>query len=341
MSKRDKILNELNLGSNNVLHDLTKIPKKDSNAIMPHTYASKAWATEQADVLHLPDDDGYRYLLVVVDIATRTCDAEPMKTRDSKTTRIAMTKIFKRKIVQQPARLEVDDGSEFKGEFKAHFDKFLEIFVKEAGRHRQQSVVESKNHTIGDILNKRMLAEEMNNEEESHSWVDIVPNVIRLVNKHYAHAARVIDGKTPERVDNSNKNILPEGTEVRYQLDNPERYVDGKKLHGTFRAGDVRWSKDTYEITRFYLRPDQPPMYQVGGDKKVAYTRNQLQVVKTHALPPTTGQNRWTIDRLLRRYTKKGLVVFDVKWTDGSTTTEPRKTLIKDVPQMVKDFERR
>ena len=36
--------------------------------------------------------------------------------------------------------------------------------------------------------------------------------------------------------------LLEDGTKVRVKLDNPINYVDEKRLHGTFRASDIRWS---------------------------------------------------------------------------------------------------
>ena len=65
--------------------------------------------------------------------------------------------------------------------------------TKVSGRHRQQALVEYRNYQIGKILNKRMLREEINNHETSHSWVDIVPEVVKLINEHFAHAARYVD----------------------------------------------------------------------------------------------------------------------------------------------------
>ncbi len=58
------------------------------------------------------------------------------------------------------------------------------------------------------------------------------------------------------------ENIIEEGTEVRKQLDNPITVTDdAKRLHGSFRKGDIRWTKQPQPVTQVYLRPDQPPMY--------------------------------------------------------------------------------
>lgn len=341
----NKILTELkilkNEKENSVVKNLTKTPMKEPNDVMPHTNAPIENAVQQADLLFLPNDDGYKYLLVVVDIATRRVDAQPLKSKDSNEVKQAMQKILKRKILKTPLRLEVDAGKEFQGTFKKFYEKIFKIVTKIAGRHRQQSVVETKNFQIGKILNTRMLVEEMNNDDVSRSWVDIVPEVIKLMNKHLSHEPNPIDVNQPVRTNSYTAKVLPIGTSVRIQLDNPISYIDEKTLSGKFRAGDIRWTKSVHKITQIYLRPGQPPMYQVDNDKRVAYTKYQLQVVKENEIRPTTqSQNKYNIEKLIRRFKRSNKIYFEVKWEGyNETTNEPRSNLMKDVPEMVKQFE--
>ena len=296
MTKINNILNKLGLtndkNENSVLNNLTKTPPKEPRNIAPYTTASKIYATEQTDILYLPNDNGYKYCLVIVDIATRLMDAEPLKTRDTKAVIKALEKIFKRKIVKRPLRLEVDDGSEFKGEFETHFKKFFKIFRKMAGRHRQQAVVETKNQQLGKVLNSVMLGQEINTDETSRDWVHILPEVVKLINEEYSHPAVAPDPTKPVKTNDFSKDVLPIGTKVRIQLDNPIDYVEEKKLHGKFRTGDIRYTKKIGEITRFYLRPDQPPMYEVDNNSKVAYTKYQLQIVKDDEVKPSTKKQK-------------------------------------------------
>ena len=97
----NKILTELKILSseneNSLVKNLTKTPLKEPNKVMPHTNAPVENATQQADLLFLPNDDGYKYCLVVVDIATRKVDAEPLKTKESKEVKQALQKIYKRR----------------------------------------------------------------------------------------------------------------------------------------------------------------------------------------------------------------------------------------------------
>lgn len=326
---------------NTLLSNLLKPPRKDKGPDMPHTENPMKNGSHQADLLFLPDDNGYKYALVVVDLATRITDAEPLKTKTSKVVLDAIKKIYKRKYLKLPDYLEVDAGSEFRDVFEKYFKNKTTIRIKEPGRHRQQSVVETRNGLIGKTLNKRMVAEEVNTGVQSTDWVQFLPKVIESINKFYTEQAKHIDGNEPIKGNKTTLQILPEGTMVRTQLDNPTDYLTNARLHGKFRMGDVRWTKDPKPITQIYLRPDEPPMYKVGTNANVAYTKNQLQVVKGNETKPSINlQTKFNVDRLIRRFKKGNKVMFRVKWSDGSETDEPRSQLNKDIPQMIKDFEK-
>jgi hypothetical protein len=59
----------------NYIHYLTKDKKGD----IVHWDCYKTNAIHQADIIFLPDDNGYKYCLVVCDVASNTTDAEPLK----------------------------------------------------------------------------------------------------------------------------------------------------------------------------------------------------------------------------------------------------------------------
>ena len=345
-SKFDKIYEKLGILSNNnessLLKNLTRKPKKEPRNMMPHTMASKMYATEQLDTLYLPTDGKYRYLLVIVDVASRKCDAEPMITRDTRATIKALEKIFKRGIIERPQRLEVDAGSEFKGEFEKHFKKFCKIFRKEVGRHRSQSVVEYKNQQIGKILNARMTAEEINNDNTSRHWVDIIPKVVKLVNEEFSYPVEKTDMKLPIKSDKYSENILPIGTKVRILLDNPIDYVKEKRLHGKFRTGDIRWTKNIGTITRIFLRPNQPVMYQIDNNNNVAYTKYQLQLVPKNELKPSTkGQVEHYAQEIISKRKVHGLMYYKVRFEDDDVVEMDGKQIREELPDLLKEFNKK
>jgi hypothetical protein len=305
---------------------------------MPHYSSGEKNARHQADLLYLPNDEGYLYLLVVVDIATRLIDAEPLKVRDSKTVRDAMKKIYNRKILKLPTfDLQVDEGTEFKAEFKKYFEKLTKIFTKQVGRSRQQAVIESKNKIIGTILNKKMLADEINNDQTSRSWVDIVPEVVKLINNEY--------GKTPDKfniddsikTDKLNKKLIPVGSKVRVKLDTPKDYVSGDKLRGkSFRSGDIRYNKEPKTVTQVYLNPSSPPMYQVDNKDNVAYTRPQLQIIENNEVLPKT--NRLVAKQIIGKKKVKGKIEYNILWQDDTTSWEKYEKIKNDLKELIKDY---
>jgi hypothetical protein len=346
MSKLRNILKQLNIindvNENSVLLNLVKKPPKEGKKTMPKTISGRENAIHQADLLFLPDDDGYKYILVVVDVATRKCDCQELKSKDSKIVRDALIKIYKRGIIKIPSRLDVDGGGEFKKDFETYFKTKTIISTKKPYRHRQQSIVESRNHIIGNILNTGMLGDELNTDKTSKSWVHLLHPLVKLLNENYSFKAIVPKADEPERVNEKTKEIIPEGTKVRVKLDAPQDYVDGKRLNGNFRAGDLRYDPKIKVITQFYLNPGQPPMYQLDGDGKVAYSFEQLQIVKENEVqPPIKEGGEEFAQEIKDKRKENGVIEYLVKWERSKDTWETRKNLIKQIPDMVKEFEKK
>ena len=100
----------------------------------------------QADLLFLPSDRGYKYLLVVVDICTRLIDAEQIKDKNASSVVKAFKKNYNRDILDIPTNINCDAGTEFHGETKKYFDDFnINVKYADPNRHRQQGIVESAN----------------------------------------------------------------------------------------------------------------------------------------------------------------------------------------------------
>ena len=76
------------------LKSLYQIPKKEKSDDMPHYQVFKD-GFQQADLLFLPMDNKYNYALVVVDIHSRKCDAEPITTKTAETVVKAFKKYIK------------------------------------------------------------------------------------------------------------------------------------------------------------------------------------------------------------------------------------------------------
>ena len=344
-----KIFQELEItkeaNEDSKLRNLMKIPKKEKGKNRPTIQNFEKNSIHQADLLFLPNDDGYKYALVVVDTSTGMCDARPLKTKQNKEVLKAFKAIYRGKYLKIPfSRIGVDSGSEFKGVVRKYFeDNGAFMKVGRTGRHRQVAMAESLNKIIGRSLHARMNAEQIRTGEISREWVEFLPKVIQVINE-YRKKRKMKSGKYKDpKCEGKSCEILPIGTRVRVILEEPiEAGVERKKLHGKFRAGDIRWENKIRKIEDHILIPNQPPMYKISGIEKVqGYTREQLQVVgKDEKMPHKT--QKYVIEKLVRRRKIRGRIMFEVKWKGyRKTTLEPRSQLMKDVPDMVRAFERK
>ena len=95
------------------LESLYKQPKKEIKDEEPHFSIYTENYAQQADLLFLPSDNGFKYALVVVDDHSKKCDAVPLRSKDNEAVLKAIIKIYNRGILKYPKVLEIDSGSEF------------------------------------------------------------------------------------------------------------------------------------------------------------------------------------------------------------------------------------
>ena len=314
------------------VYNLFKKPQKETKKDAPRFYNQQENDTHQADILYLPDDDGYKYCLVVVDVATSKADAEPMKKRNSADVLKAIKKIYRRSILDLPEHLTVDSGGEFKKDFLDHF-RDQEINVKKAlpGRHRQVAMVERKNQILGRVLFMRMFSQELLTGETSKEWVEDLPLIVDKMNEKYSH-----EPYTDEQLfkkfnpwEDLKQNMTPLGTRVRVMLDEP-RNIQDDKLIGKFRDTDHRWTKEIYKVINYVLDPHQPILYKVDKPlkpyEKVAYTAKQLQIVGDEDDPDPMvirGQpKQYIIKSILKKRKHKGKTQYLVHWKGYNKDTD-------------------
>lgn len=123
----------------------------------PHLTISVPNEVHQADILFLPPDRFgkkiYKYALTVVDVASRYKEAEPLTSKNSKEVTDAFERIYDRSPLKPPSLLQVDPGREFFGATtKWSQKKSIKIRRGNPRIHRDQSIVERFNRTLGERL---------------------------------------------------------------------------------------------------------------------------------------------------------------------------------------------
>ena len=320
-----------------VLYQLYKRPYKSK--LQPRTLPAEKNNTHQMDLLFLPSDNGFKYGLTIVDVGSRLTDCEPIKDKLSDTVLAACQKIYKRKILSIPKHIQVDSGSEFKGQFKAYFDnQDIPIRTSEPDRSRQQALVESRNGSIAKPLMRRMLAQELITNKPSREWVKYLPKVLKFLNERFEikNAPAVIK---EQPLDDYNAHLIEVGTTVRYLLDKPRDMLTNKKLIGTFRHGDIRWSKPV-KIEELIIQPMQIPLYLVSG-RSCAYSRDQLQVITGENMPPSMTQEKFEIEKILDVKATRNSTRYLVKYKDDDKPVLIDESILKkEAPKLLKNFNR-
>jgi hypothetical protein len=272
------IKNVLNGQETKKLDSLFKQPKAEKKEDMAQFQVFKSNLIQQADLLFITHDKGYKYILVVVDDHSKKMDAEKLKEKSSIYISKAFQNIYKRGILHMPKQIEVDDGSEFKGDVKNYFNKHnVRVRYALPNRHRQQGLVERKNQILGTLIHQLQVHKELKTGNENQEWVAILPKLVEEINKHLPKPINEAIREDPISND-YNKTLLSIGQSVRIQLDRPLD-TKGKRLPGEFRSTDFRWTPTIYKIEQVLLKPGFPPMYLTSKSNQVSYTKEQLQAV--------------------------------------------------------------
>ena len=231
----------------------------------PHWTVDQPNKVHQADLLFLPHDKVgrkvYKYALVVVDVASRYKDAEPLTSKSAE----EVAKAYFRKL-RWPQTLVVDPGSEFKGAVaKMMSSRGTTIQKSEAGNHRAQAFVERANRTIGEQIFSHQYAEEAVTGGRSTRWVKRLPQILLKLNSTPTR----LTGKAPMRAYTEQK-VKLEPTKYDRPVGLKEKGLDpfalvryllrpGEEERGeTRRATDPIWSWKSYYIDRSVVEKDQP-----------------------------------------------------------------------------------
>lgn len=234
-------------------------------------------AVVQADLIYMPEDNGYNFILTVVDVASRAVDAEPLENRTAEDVVQGFEQIFKRKFIKPTFEyLYTDPGAEFKNEMFHDYMKSHEIVVRHTmtGRKTQMAIVEYYNHILTKVLGTRMTAKELENNTVNKDWVESLPKLITELNKDKKE--QKIGDFFKYQIFQKNEKLLNVGDYVHVKLVQPKETLTGKKLHGTFRNGDQRFNKEVQRISYVSLKPGQPPRYMIEGMNNVSFLRGEL-----------------------------------------------------------------
>ena len=285
--------------------------------IKSHKFVSKTKKGKPADYL------GYRYLLVAVDIGTRKTVAVPLLSKEGGEVLLATKTVFnskKKHHLKRPKAVMVDAGSEFSEAIKWFKNQKPKVGIRvaETARHSQQAAVEAMNKTIGRGITQLLSHNETISGELETNWLQFLPDILTAINSNLRSKKQIpqianreleedkfdvkcgVKKKTKMKVKKNGKmvskwvvtsqndsecDVYNVGDKVRVALNAPKD-IEGNKLIGSFRSGDVRWSLNPHTIENVLILPRQPIRYKVTGRDRNTYSKGQLKPYKKGNVTP-------------------------------------------------------
>ena len=263
-------------------------------------------------------NDGYKYLLVVIDIFSRYGWIQPLKNKSANTIVSAFGKILEEGRI--PRRLRTDAATDFTSK---HFQEFM----KEKGithftthNEKQANYVEHFIKTIKNKIRRYM------SEKRTERYIDVLNSMVNSYNRTWHSGIQ----SEPINVNKKNERKLwwqmywPKFDKKEDERKKKKRsrkrlfaYKVGDKVRishlksAFLREYDNKWSYEIFKIIRRYVRQDQP-IYVISdwfGEKiEGTFYQRELQKVDTNQKP-------WRVEEVLdtdgvgrnRRYLVKWL----------------------------------
>lgn len=224
-------------------------------------------SAHQADLLFLPNDNGFKYALTVIDIASRYKEARPLKSKLSEHVAAAFSDIYNHGPLKFPQTLMTDPGKEFYGAVKTLMEKNgTKMRYGRVNIHRDQALVERFNRTLAERLFTYQTAQELKLESGKFNkeWAKRLQPVVQTINNE---VSRLIGIKPTDAIKMKEVKLLPTKENKEYPalpgFSSPEiitnefvryMYSPGESENDTKRrATDPKFSLDVHKIkSRFH-----------------------------------------------------------------------------------------
>ena len=264
----------------------------------PHFTIYKPNEAHQADLIFLPTDNGYKYALTVIDVASRYKAARALKSKSSEAVAAAFSDIYIKTELKFPQTLMTDPGKEFMGAVKSLMTKNdTKMRYGRVNLHRDQAFVERFNRTLAERLFIYQTAEELKlkSGQFNREWVKRLDPVVQSLNNE---VTRSINMKPIDAIKMNKLKPIEIKEERRYPklpgIQTPEiitgEFVRYMYLPGELendirrRATDPIFSLDVHRIkSRHYSKQNQDYYFlsQEFNPKAPSrsFTRSELLVI--------------------------------------------------------------
>ena len=255
----------------------------------------KIWASDLADMTAFKDyNDGYTFLLLVIDIFSKYGWIIPLKNKKGETVANALKTIFKER---RPQKLWTDKGREF---YNKDVKELIELYSTE--NEEKSSIVERWIRTIKEKMWKYFT------DNNTYKYMDVLDDLVEDYNNtvHSSIKMTPIDASKKKNELTVWRNLYPDRYKInnltpKFSVGDEVRITKKKKV---FEKGyTTRWTEEIFTIKE--IRDTDPITYKLedlkGEEIKGTFYEPELQ---------KTEQQIYRIEKIIKK--KKGESL--VKW---------------------------
>lgn len=246
---------------------------------------NEIWSADLVDLSEwAPKNNGYKYLLNVIDLFSRYVWSIPLKDKSGKTVLTAFKSIVE-DAESSPQKLWVDQGTEFYNKDFLKYLKQINCSIYSTYSENKASVIERFNRTLKTMMWL------MFSENNSRNWIDNLDDLIESYNMKIHSSIKT----TPFHAYNGNRRQQKELW--KQQILNPTRKTKRIKHRPKFKVGDwVRvsrvkgifekgyhdnWTRAIFQVKS--VSENQPYLYQLNDyhQRKIQgrFYENEMQKI--------------------------------------------------------------
>lgn len=267
------------------------------NFVRNHTYVGhidQQWQADLADMQKLAsDNDGYRYILTVIDVLSRYAWAVPVKSKSSKDMIIAFNKLARLARPRAPQKLQTDKGLEFFNREVSAWLRERDIMHFASNSDKKAAIVERFNRTLKHRLWRYFTA------HDTTRYVNVLQDVVYAYN-HSVHRTlkmRPADVTTEKDALRAWMNLYyPDANKSPVGAKHPTgQRVRIARWKGNFEKGYIpNWSREHFYVTKQVDHPQR--VYKLEAKDREPI-KGDFYVSEVQAIPRAVLQ----IERVIRR----------------------------------------
>lgn len=254
------------------------------------------WGADLVDMqAFAKDNDGFRFLLSVIDVYSKYGWLVPIKDKSGKSVADAFEKIYSGG--RKPRKLWVDKGKEFYNKQV----KSLGVELYSTENEEKSCIVERYNRTMKEKMYKYFTA------NNTRRYVDVLDSMVKIYNNTIHHSTKVTPVEASLKKNEGIVMFNLYGKEMLSSAATAAKFKVGDKVRITVKKGvfekgfTPRWTEEVFTISK--VQNTDPPTYKIkdcAGEEIIGtFYESELQV---------TNQEVFRIEKIIKRQGNRSLV---------------------------------